>query len=236
MNAPRILDLFCGEGGAAMGYHRAGFEVVGVDVDSRALRRYPFETIHADALDVLADTRFVAGFDAVHASAPCQAYSITRHTHGRVHPELIDPVREGLSASGLPYVIENVPGAPLRSPLLLCGSMFDLGAIDTDGTRLRLQRHRLFESNVFLFGPGTDCRHDTRIQVGGVYGGGSSDHRNSGIRGGYSPAKKTAAALIGADWMTLHGLAQSIPPAYTEFIGTQLVDSLAMPMLLGGAA
>lgn len=235
MNAPRILDLFCGEGGAAMGYHRAGFEVVGVDTDPRALRRYPFETIHADALDVLADTRFVAGFDAVHASAPCQAYSVTRHTHGRVHPELIEPVRTGLVASGLPYVIENVPGAPLRSPLLLCGSMFDLTAIDTDGTRLRLQRHRLFESNVFLFGPGTACRHDTRIEVGGVYGGGRSPRRPDSIHGGYSPAKQTAAALIGADWMTLHGLAQSIPPAYTEFLGTQLLDHIDAAALDGAA-
>ncbi|OIJ25227.1 DNA cytosine methyltransferase [Nocardioides luteus] len=235
MNAPRILDLFCGEGGAAMGYHRAGFEVVGVDINPRALRRYPFETIHADALDVLADSRFVAGFDAVHASAPCQAYSVTRHTHGHIHPDLIDPVREGLVAAGLPYVIENVPGAPLRDPLLLCGSMFDLGAIDTDGTRLRLQRHRLFESNVFLFGPGTACRHDTQVEVGGVYGGGSSPRRPGSGHGGYSPGKHTAARLIGADWMTLRGLAQSIPPAYTDFVGSQLLDRLGISSLDGAA-
>lgn len=236
MSAPRLLDLFCCEGGAGMGYHRAGYEVVGVDTDPRALRRYPFESINADALDVLADPEFLAGFDAVHASPPCQAYSITRHTHTVEHPDLVADVRAALIASGLPYVIENVPGAPLVDPLLLCGSMFNLTALDLDGRPLRLQRHRLFESSSFLLAPGMPCRHDRRVQVGGVYSGGSADlqHAKEVRHGGYTPAKPVAETLIGADWMTLHGLAQSIPPAYTEFIGAQLLDTHTA--LLGDAA
>ena len=154
---------------------------------------------------------------------------MTRHTHDVQHPELVEPVRAGLVASGLPYVIENVAGAPLLAPLVLCGSMFDLGAVDLDGSALRLQRHRLFESNVFLLGPGVECRHDRRVQVGGVYGGGNYDRRHASIRrGGYTPVKSVAVDLIGADWMTMHGLSQSIPPAYTEFIGAQLLDALAL--------
>src|SRR6187200_2858563 len=120
---PRLLDLFCCEGGAAIGYHRAGFDVVGVDIVDRP--RYPFEFHQADALTYPLD-----GFDAIHASPPCQAYSITKNAHDRQHPEMVEPVRARLVASGVPYVIENVVGAPLIDPVTICGSMFDLRAWD----------------------------------------------------------------------------------------------------------
>lgn len=222
---PRLLDLFCCEGGAAAGYARAGFDVVGVDLDPRFAKRYPFEFHAGDAIE------FVKAhgheFDAIHASPPCQAYSITKHTHSNTHPMLIDPTRDALIATGRPYVIENVVGAPLVNPLMLCGSEFDLTTTDTDGLPLRLERHRLFESNVFLIGNG-GCRHDRRVQVAGAYGGGSSDRRHAKEvrRGGYTPAKEVRAALLGVDWMTLHGMSQSVPPAFTEHIGAQLIDHL----------
>ena len=224
---PRLLDLYCCEGGAAAGYARAGFDVVGVDLDPRFAKRYPFEFHAGDAIE------FVKAhgheFDAIHASPPCQAYSITKHTHSNTHPMLIDPTRDALIATGRPYVIENVVGAPLRDPLMLCGSEFDLTTTDTDGLPLRLERHRLFESNIFLLGNG-GCRHDKRVQVAGAYSGGSSDRRHAKEvrRGGYTPAKEVRAALLGVDWMTLHGMSQSIPPAYTSFIGAQLLDHLGM--------
>lgn len=227
MTRPRLLDLFCCEGGAGMGYHRAGFDVVGVDLNPRFAKRYPFEFHAADAIEFVKEHGHE--FDAIHASPPpCQAYSITKHTHSAEHPELIEPTREALIATGMPYVIENVVGAPLIEPLTLCGSEFDLTAVDTDGEPLRLERHRLFESNVFLLGNG-GCRHRADVQVAGAYGGGSQDRRHAKEvrRGGYTPAKEVRAALLGVDWMTLHGQAQCIPPAYTEHIGLQLMEAIA---------
>lgn len=226
----RLLDLFCCEGGAAIGYHRAGFEVVGIDLQPKYAKRYPFEFHAADAIEYV--KAHGHEFDAIHASPPCQAYSVA--TSGTPvakanHPRLIEPVRQALIASGKPYVIENVTGAPLSNPLILCGTMFGLQAIDTDGTLLRLERHRLFESNVGLMAPAS-CWHDKRIPVGGVYGGGRSDRREAKEirRGGYTPAKEIREALLGIErgHMTLHGLSQSIPPAYTEHIGRQLIDYL----------
>jgi DNA (cytosine-5)-methyltransferase 1 len=145
---PRLLDLFCGAGGAAMGYHRAGFDVVGVDVNPQP--RYPFEFVQADAL-----TYPLEGFDAIHASPPCQPWTRKTPTWGRArvhypdHPQLIEPTRDRLHASGLPYVIENVVGAPLRAQVMLCGSMFGL----------RIQKHRLFEGNWPLPFPPASCYH-----------------------------------------------------------------------------
>ena len=252
----RLLDLFCCEGGASTGYARAGFEVFGVDLfkhrDERGRAvgpsrdRYPFPSHQGDVLEVLrrllagdavvfthpdgtAERLTLADFDALAASPPCQAYSVTRHTHSNEHPMLVEPVRDLLVVSGLPYVIENVVGAPLLDPLRLCGSEFGLTAFDPAiGETVRLERHRLFESNVFLVGNG-GCRHDRSVQVAGVYGGGSSDRRHAKEvrRGGYTPAKEVRAALLGGvDWMTLWGQAQSIPPAYTEHIGRQLLAHL----------
>lgn len=241
---PILLDLFCCEGGASVGYSRAGFDVIGVELDPAPLRRYPFPWINADALGVL--RALIAGdvlttsdggvldlgmVAVIAASPPCQAYSQTRHTHSVEHARLVEPVRELLRATGKPYVIENVVGAPLLDPLRLCGSEFGLSAFDEHvGGRVRLERHRLFESNVYLHGAG-GCRHDKRVQVAGVYGAGNSDlARAKNVRhGGYVPGdKRVRAALLGADWMTNHGQQQSIPPAYTEFIGEQLLDALVL--------
>lgn len=219
-----LLDAFCCQGGGALGYARAGFEVVGVDV--RPQRRYPFTFVQADALEYIAEHGHE--FDVIHASPPCQRYSITRHTHGKEHPDLVGPTRDALEATGRPYVIENVVGAPLRDPLMLCGSEFNLTATDDDGTPLRLERHRLFESNVFLTGNG-GCRHDPRVAVAGSYGAGSRTRAAARARhGGYTPGKHVREELLGIDWMTLHGLAQALPPVYTEFIGHQLIDAIGV--------
>lgn len=130
---PRLLDLFCGAGGSAVGYARAGFEVVGVDLKSQP--RYPFEFHQADAMTYPLD-----GFDAIHASPPCQAYSVAQKLQGNLHPDLIGPTRFRLTESGKPYVIENVVGAPLLKPTLLQGTMFGL----------RTERKRLFETSFLL--------------------------------------------------------------------------------------
>lgn len=223
----KLLDLFCCEGGAGMGYHRAGFEVTGVDILGKYTKRYPFTFIQADALEYA--TKHAHEYDVIHASPPCQAWSIAAIGSGTQdrHPKLIEPIRKILKASGRPYVIENVVGAPLENPLTLCGTMFGLQAMDDDGTRLRLERHRLFESNVKLTAP-APCNHDRTIQVGGVYGGGRSNRWEAKYvrRGGYTPAKHVREQLMGIDWMTLHGLSQSIPPTYSEWIGTQILDTL----------
>jgi DNA (cytosine-5)-methyltransferase 1 len=219
---PRLLDLFSGAGGAAMGYHRAGFDVVGVD-NRKMGKSYPFEFIQADAMTFPLD-----GFDAIHASPPCQVYSITKHTHSREHPDLLAPIRERLMQSGVPWVIENVVGAPMDDPITLCGTMFNLTAIDDDGMQLYLRRHRLFESSETLYAPAEcrclDFRH-RGWRVGGVYGGGSSDRRHAQFvrRGGYTPRLHVQNKLMGIDWMSHRALKQSIPPAYTEWIGAQLL-------------
>lgn len=210
----RCLDLFCGAGGAGMGYHRAGFEVVGWDIEHHP--DYPFEHHTGDALDVLADVDYVRRFDLVHASPPCQAYSTATPDPSR-HPDLVGPVRDLLQFAGVPCIIENVPGAPLDHPVMLCGSSFGL----------RVRRHRLFESSIFLLG--SPCQHGTVPPVG-VYG----DHpdpreyfRPDGTRRG---AKATSVAdaqqAMGIDWMGWADLAEAIPPAYTEFLGTQAMGHL----------
>jgi DNA (cytosine-5)-methyltransferase 1 len=253
MSRPRLLDLFCCEGGASMGYHRAGFDVYGVDLfrykdEDGKLRgfrrqRYPFRSHQADALGVMerllaghgvgfanADgtydgARFLSDFDAIAASPPCQLYSISKNAHSNSkHPDLVAPTRERLIATGLPYVMENVEGAPLIEPLRLCGTEFNLRATDTDGLEVWLKRHRLFESNVFLVGAG-GCHHPKDILCAGVYGNGSPSRDAAKARaGGYTPPSQgVRAALMGIDWMSRNGLSQSIPPSYTQFIGEQVL-------------
>jgi len=237
----RILDLFCGAGGASLGYVRAGWEVVGVDLNP--MPRYPMPFKQGDALAVLRQlldgesvsfSGHVLGlhhFDAIHASPPCQSYSVTRHSHSIEYPRLIEPLRELLIETTLPYVIENVVGAPLHDPLTLCGTMFGLTAKDTrDGTLLELRRHRLFESNVEL--PPLECKHEHA--VGGVYGGGSSRRSSTRDwekgrpgRGGYTPVKAVRENLMGIYTMTSRELSEAIPPAYTEYVGRQLAEAIA---------
>jgi DNA (cytosine-5)-methyltransferase 1 len=234
---PRLLDLFACAGGAGEGYRRAGFDVYAVDIEPQ--RNNPLPFYQGDALEVLrvllsggsitfsnGETLRLSDFAAVHASPPCQAYSITAHAHDNKHPDLLVPVRELLERTGLPYVIENVEGAPLRDPLTLCGSEFGLRAPDVDGVELALRRHRLFESNVWLMGAG-GCYHDD-TKVAGSYTAGRNrtpaQRDNPDRRGGYTPHLTVRAALLGVDWkMNEHELAQAIPPVYTEFIGSQLL-------------
>jgi DNA (cytosine-5)-methyltransferase 1 len=219
----RLLDLFCCEGGAGMGYHRAGFEVVGVDIMPQP--RYPFEFVQADAIEYVREHGHE--FDAIHASPPCQAYSITKHSHDKEHPDLLAPTREAILATGKPYIIENVVGAPLIDPLLLCGSMFGLTADDVDGKPLALRRHRLFESSVWMMQ--MTCDHDPKVTVAGVYGGGrnrTTEKRDAARLGGYTPNSAIRRKLMGMDWATMHGTSQAIPPAYTEWLGAQLLDHL----------
>ncbi len=216
----RLLDLFCGAGGAAMGYHQAGFQVIGVDLHPQP--HYPFEFVQADALTYPIDE-----FDAVHASPPCQAFSMMRDMpDARVHPRLIEPTRHRLEMSGLPYVIENVPGAPLQDPIMLCGTMFDL---QSHGFQLR--RHRLFESNLPI-SPPRPCSH--RQPVIGVYGGhvrcrSTLFWRDGGADFPGYDKKNLALQAMGIEHpMTMNELSEAIPPAYTEHIGRQLLEALEM--------
>jgi DNA (cytosine-5)-methyltransferase 1 len=205
---PRLLDLFCGAGGCSVGYSRAGFGVVGVD--KQPMPRYPFEFHQGDALEYLANVD-PSTFDAIHASPPCQAFTTAQVIHGREHADLLTPCRELLEQTGLPYVIENVPGAPMRRDLVLCGSMFgleDMGA--------GLQRHRWFEFGGpwhpgFLVPP---CQH--KRQTISVFGHGG--HVYHGV--------ESWRRVMGIDWMSRDELAQAIPPDYTEFIGRGLIEHL----------
>ena len=224
---PRLLDAFCCQGGAAMGYHLAGFEVVGVDIKPQP--RFPFEFHHADANEFI--TAHGHEYDAIHASPPCHFYShATRAVNHASYPDLIASTREALEATGKPWVIENVEGARnhLRNPVMLCGSMFGLTATDDDGEELRLERHRLFESNVTLWPPFTDY-HPSKVAVAGSYDGARKDkHEARHVRhGGYVPSFQVQQKLLGIDWMTERGLHQAIPPAYTAHIGGQLLEHLA---------
>lgn len=219
---PRLLDLFCCAGGAGFGYARAGFEVVGVDIEPQP--NYPFEFHQGDAIEYLLEHGHE--FDVIHASPPCQTYSVTANAHANQHPDLLEPTRAALVEVGRPYIIENVVGAPLNDPILLCGTMFGLRALDVDGVELQLQRHRLFETTFSIPLAPAPCAHDS-TPVGGSYKGSRNRtpaDRSAKRRGGYTPALSVRAALLGIDWpMTEHELAQAIPPVYTEWIGTQLL-------------
>jgi len=213
---PRLLDLFCGAGGAAMGYHRAGFDIVGVDIAPQP--HYPFEFREGDAMEILRDRDYLATFDAVHASFPCQRWSRLSRATGKAGrwPDLITPGRPLLRAAGVAYVIENVPEAPLRgNVVLLCGETFALEII----------RHRAFETSHFILAP--QCCHE----FGGIWTGryiafrrGKSPHT-----GKRPPRPNTRTAYrdaMGCDWMTTVEAAQAIPPLYTQWIGTQLLAAM----------
>ena len=242
---PKLLDLFCGAGGAAMGYHRAGFEVVGVDIKPQP--HFPFEFHQGDAM-----TYALEGFDAIHASPPCQGYSIMRNLpwlRHKVYPLLIEPTRERLVAADVPWVIENVAGArrTIRRPDgmqagWLCGGMFGLP----------FYRHRYFETNWFWMQPGHP-RHQVTIRGGRTLGGRARDIVFSaaedsrgietwpGRRGdhgaghgltirpeiGHGKGIAAARAAMGVEWMRGDEITQAIPPAYTEYIGKWLMKALA---------
>ena len=213
MTRPVLLDLFCGAGGAAMGYHRAGFDVVGVDINPQP--NYPFEFIQEDALKVL-DSNDWDGIDVIHASPPCQHYTKlatgTNSNRGN-HPDLINEVRELLIRADLPYVIENVDGSKVRRDITLCGEMFGLAVI----------RHRHFESNVSLEvlphkphrGRCKRREHGQRYEgpYFGVYGHG----------GGRDGSVTDWQKAMDIPWITSRKeLVEAIPPAYTMYIGAQL--------------
>jgi len=218
---PTILDLFCKAGGAAKGYSDAGFTVLGVDIAPQP--NYPFPFVQADALDALRSLIDGCGplggftFDAIHASPPCQLYSQATNMHDKTqYPDLVGPTRELLEATGLPYIIENVPGAPLLDPFTLCGSMFGLA----------VRRHRLFETNFAVSVP--SCDHKGQGPVVGVYGnGGAWDSTNRPGGGGRKVVGAEAAAAMGITHTTTQTLlSQAIPPAYTRHIGLQLAQSI----------
>jgi DNA (cytosine-5)-methyltransferase 1 len=194
-----------------MGYANAGFDVVGVDIKKQ--KRYPFEFIQADALEVMADKNFLRSFDVIAASPPCQTHSRTKHlrdAQGKTTSkiDLIPQTRAALQDSGLPYVIENVPGAPLVNPIVLCGSSFGL----------KVRRHRLFESSVPLLG--LPCDHKKQGRPVGVYGS-MRDEIPSG--GKTADTIEQARKAMGIDWMIWSELVEAIPPAYTEHIGRTMI-------------
>jgi hypothetical protein len=222
MRKPRLLDLFCGAGGAAMGYYHAGFQVTGIDIIPQP--NYPFGFHQGDALEYV--DAHGDEFDVVHASPPCKVHTTLKSFSAAHHQDLIPQTRSLLKKLNIPWVIENVPGAPLENPVTLCGSSFNLG----------VQRHRLFESNTDF--PSKPCMHNrqktqgrrypvkryhsgkpviTYSHVIGVYG------RGQGLGAGEVNLWRQA---MGISWMIRDELAQSIPPAYTEYVGQYLMAAV----------
>lgn len=209
MRRRRLLDLFCCEGGAATGYDRARFDVTGVD--NRPQPRYPFEFIEADALEVLANPEFLAGFDVIHASPPCQDYSRAMRHLTSGYPRLIDPVRRRLEASGCLWVIENVPGSGLPAQGTLDGSY----GVELCGTMFRrpFRYHRLFETS-FPIGPPRGCDH-------------SIPTLNPRYASG--PGRDTEAAwreAIEVPWASQQGGREAVPVVFTEYVGAHALGML----------
>jgi len=209
----KLLDLFCGAGGASKGYALAGFEVTGIDLKHG--KRYPFAYQRRDFNTVTVEE--LQEYDVIHASPPCQTFSITQHLRNAQGKstdklDLLEPVRNLLIASGKPYVIENVKGAPLINPVQLCGSAFGL----------KVRRHRLFESNMPL--TGTTCNHKEQGRPVGIYG----SMRDEIPQGGRTAkTMEEAHGAMGIDWMIWGELVEAIPPAYTEYLGKQLIKELS---------
>lgn len=216
-----------------MGYMRAGFEVFGMDINPQP--NYPFRFIQGNVLN-LDPGSLPLMFDAIAGSPPCQHYSTTASLHSSEHPDLVVPTRELFKASGLPYIIENVPGAPLLGPVILCGSSF----------ALPIRRHRLFESNVRLSAPPCDHewqnRHKPYVIKMSIGRGGSQTTGVVSVHGDSQHGEALqndsltwrndynlwqASVALGIDWMkTKHEVNQSIPPAYTYYLGKQLLRAV----------
>lgn len=236
---PLLLDLFCCAGGAARGYYDAGFDVLGVDIEPQP--RYPYDFVQADAIRFLDDlltygsvTVVVDGafwrthlrdIDAVHASPPCQGYSVTKsvNPYASKYPRLIGPIRDRLIASGRPWVIENVEGAKseMRDPVTLCGSQFGLDGIRS-GHRVYLRRHRLFEANFEIPGAG---EHNHSGRAFPVFGNGVGGKKWPDYLKGPGTAD-FAKQIMGIDWARREEVDQSIPPAYTRYVGRYLMAAV----------
>lgn len=210
-----MLDLFCGAGGAGMGYHRAGFDVVGVDIALQP--NYPFEFHQADAIEYAIEHS--DEFDAIHASPPCQGYSALAAVHGNEWPKLYEPVKFVLEQTGKPYVIENVQGSPVRRDMTLCGEMFGLAVI----------RHRYFELGGWSGIAPAHKPHRGRVagmRHGEWFTGPYFAVYGEGGGKGTVPQWQQA---MGIDWTNVRReIAEAIPPAYTEHIGVQLIEHLRM--------
>lgn len=224
MRKPLLLDLFCGAGGAAQGYMDAGFNVIGVDIVEQP--RYPATFFLGDAMRVLegASCWDLSKFDAIHASPPCQRYSVANNIHGNTeHPDLLPEMRGQLEQTGLPWVIENVPGAPMANYVVLCGSMFGLG----------VKRHRWFETSFMVWNPPlcvpghpgdwVSVFGHTVLERGHVIGkakggGNRIKRRHLGVERGRE--------AMGIGWMTSEELSEAIPPAYTQWIGERMLEQI----------
>jgi DNA (cytosine-5)-methyltransferase 1 len=223
---PRVLDLYCSAGGVARGLMQAGFSVTGVDILPQP--HYPGdEFIQADALEYLR-TADLSKFGLIWASPPCQRYTSLRHASGRHRSaDLIGPTREALKRTGLPYVIENVVGAPLIDPVMLCGSSFRLET-HRYPNGWRIERHRLFETSFPLLA--LACQHDGR-PVCGVYGGHFRDRRRTkgtNHRGGSNIPTKLGFKAMGIprDAMTVAEISDAVPPAYSRWIAERFLEQL----------
>lgn len=220
MSRPLLLDLFCCQGGASRGYVDAGFDVIGVDIAPQP--RYPYDLIVGDAITVLRSLLSgkvdpVVGYalddiDAIHASPPCQAHTRAQKIRGNRHVDLVDVTRELLAQTGRPYVIENVPGAPLFDAVELCGGMFGL----------ETYRHRLFETNWPLRVPS----HPEHVARTTKMGRRPVDGEYMHIVGNFSGVDR-ARRVMNMPWASRDGLREAIPPAYTEYIGRQMMAHVA---------
>ena len=207
----KVLDLFSGAGGAALGYIQAGFTLTGID---NVKKPYPAEFIKADVMALSID--YLQQFDLIHASPPCQSYSVTQNlakAQGKKSnkPQLVEPVRKMLIKSGKPYIIENVIGAPLLNPIMLCGSAFGL----------KVRRHRIFESNLKL--TGTVCKHKEQGRPVGVYGSLNDQIPNGGRTAKTVDEANDAMGTKGFKW---RHLCEAIPPAYTHYLAEQIKEQL----------
>ena len=214
----RLLDLFCGAGGAATGYYRAGFtEIWGVDIKPQ--KNYPFTFCQQDAVTYLKEViRKGIPFHAIHASPPCQKFvPLSKNNPNPAHTEYIDeltPTLHILSELSIPWVVENVMTAPMPVTVILCGSSFGL----------KVRRHRKFASNVLI--PSLPCRHKEQGRPVGVYGGGFKKESREWLGGKRAETKAEAEEAMGIDWMNSKELCEAIPPAYTEYIGEHILNHI----------